>query len=878
MGLPKMGHVERQDVFSLAKDYRVIKFARPSITAFAAQIVEEHLINSVKKAVSVSGGLHTFTTGAQNIEQDNYGAETVEKASAAIQRNLPLFWNYVIGMATPHHRNRRSRAKGALLETSPASRNERPPEIVTVYAISSICFSRNRNAKLLAQDNGLLLFACGANRYLFSHESRNGSSTSYHATTDSLVKYAEHSAGIVRHIGRSTVRVLLLRLDNIQKQKRVRDQRMGRENHMLIGTAGTACEGEGYEEGILDIDQKTEWISKGLRRELTFTKLWYMVDHSYVNEAMPIHWLEILIEFVPELEAAYATEVQTLYTTHSIKQQVPPRVTKIFPLSTNGYNETSTTEMKKALEDFLKQLGQTQESYNRRLILTGGDGLTYERMVQLKNYLQFQSNAYERMDIVEPFLEIWHTVWTFLSRIYEAHWVGLRSRDPSSLGYGATVLKRKAPGNVSKVDYYPYADLLNTQLSARILDIWRNTFETEDLFQYFEQLKENKNLPSLQQLYAMAQALHKRYGTRKAFEHALSGDDSLTFYRGSAWSAPKQDESSKSLGQLMNAKLKKGKKKENKPQESEPFAGDESLARSTRFIHDALLFRHVLKSVSKGDIGGTWECLKTMLFSFAGSSHTKYTAYLLEMVFESSPKLRKFFFENWLVSTSGRSFEAGDLFQERCQDELYEHINSRDTGFDEQYVRKMISPNVYRFMKVKKDIHESLGLARRSGNHITPSDTADVRKLIGLYQSEELHLFRFGRTYTEADRRRVDDFGRGVSSLQNGRLAKWVQETCRVRCLNKRKEEPINLETQTFDEPCAEFDNANSDSMLEHDGFALNPNDDIGQKNTGLEKCLEGTGNTECDEKQGEESDEEQGELILGSLENTYDDDFAAAD
>ncbi len=69
-----------------------------------------------------------------------------------------------------------------------------------------------------------------------------------------------------------------------------------------------------------------------------------------------------------------------------------------------------------------------------------------------------------------------------------------------------------------------------------------------------------------------------------------------------------------------------------------------------------------------------------MTFTFAGSTHTKYTSYMLEMIskfeLESGPKLRKIFFDNWWVSMSGVPGHsmAGDMLQEQLQDELYEHI------------------------------------------------------------------------------------------------------------------------------------------------------------------------------------------------------------
>jgi hypothetical protein len=81
-----------------------------------------------------------------------------------------------------------------------------------------------------------------------------------------------------------------------------------------------------------------------------------------------------------------------------------------------GKKETVTSDLAKSLQEIYSHIGQTETSYTPWLILTGGDGLTYERMVQLKNYLQFHGDAYERLDILEPLLEIWHTKWTDLSR------------------------------------------------------------------------------------------------------------------------------------------------------------------------------------------------------------------------------------------------------------------------------------------------------------------------------------------------------------------------------------------------------------------------------------------------------------------------------
>jgi hypothetical protein len=59
-----------------------------------------------------------------------------------------------------------------------------------------------------------------------------------------------------------------------------------------------------------------------------------------------------------------------------------------------------------------------------------------------------------------------------------------------------------------------------------------------------------------------------------------------------------------------------------------------------------------------------------MLFTFAGSSHTKYTSYTLETIcqleLESSPELKDGVLVNWLVNVEGvpGGFIEGDLHQE----------------------------------------------------------------------------------------------------------------------------------------------------------------------------------------------------------------------
>jgi hypothetical protein len=279
----------------------------------------------------------------------------------------------------------------------------------------------------------------------------------------------------------------------------------------------------------------------------------------------------------------------------------------------------------------------------------------------------------------------------------------------------------------------------------------------------------------------MAQILFRRYGHPYAFEDALSGtyhEPETTIPHGDPWTPPTREESSMSLqDDRKKGKNKSTGSKKKKPDNTEdqlplpPFQGDLSLAQSCRFMYDATISREVIYATADGDVGRVWESLKvwvvskaiyieltiqilkSMILTFAGSTHNKYTNYLLEMLcdleLESSDELREAFLTNWLINPSGQEgrFVAGDKFQEQLQDEMYEHIGRKDRGFDEDYMRKVIAPNTYRFVLVKKAVAEGIGLANRDSKHIEPHTNPEMVKLLQVYQKYQLHMFRSGRNY-----------------------------------------------------------------------------------------------------------------------------------
>lgn len=295
---------------------------------------------------------------------------------------------------------------------------------------------------------------------------------SYSSIYKTLQSLADQEGIVTKEIGRDPNKIVMLRVDNVQQWIRQRDLRIGRENIMEVGIGGTAFVVKGFVKGADDLDDKAARIAQNKRKDVTVETYLSWIDHNHLEVIGILHWLRTLTSMVPEA-AEHKSHVSLLFRTRAAKHCIPAEATQVHPLATSGKNETVTTELKDALLDFFEQLGQTRENYMRRLMLVGGDGLTYEKIIQLKKYLQCHEDAFESFSFVEPQLELWHTEATDLSRIFETHWGSSLSTDPSTLGHSARKIGRTAPPNMKKVDYYPSAQLAYLVADVRQLDCWR---------------------------------------------------------------------------------------------------------------------------------------------------------------------------------------------------------------------------------------------------------------------------------------------------------------------------------------------------------------------------------------------------------------------
>jgi len=166
-----------------------------------------------------------------------------------------------------------------------------------------------------------------------------------------------------------------------------------------------------------------------------------------------------------------------------------------------------------------------------------------------------------------------------------------------------------------------------------------------------------------------------------------------------------------------------------------------------------------------------------MLITFAGSSHTKYTGYLLDTLgfleFNDDQALRTMFLENWLVNPSGEvgRYIERDLMQEHHNDVLDERVKRQGTSWDSKQMRDIHLRTVQHIEHIKKELRPALTLSPKGWKRTKPHDRPEIKILLDTYHMTQLHTFRRGRQY-RSTANFVAEFSQGMDRLET-RLDKW---------------------------------------------------------------------------------------------------------
>jgi hypothetical protein len=91
---------------------------------------------------------------------------------------------------------------------------------------------------------------------------------------------------------------------------------------MNVGIAATYCELRGVNPAALDLKDKKLQSSKNECANLTVLKLLSFLDMPHLNTVFSLHWLRVLVDYIPEL-AHLKPQVSALFRSRGQEAQYP---------------------------------------------------------------------------------------------------------------------------------------------------------------------------------------------------------------------------------------------------------------------------------------------------------------------------------------------------------------------------------------------------------------------------------------------------------------------------------------------------------------------------------------------------------------------------
>ncbi|KAF9033045.1 hypothetical protein BDZ89DRAFT_1012477 [Hymenopellis radicata] len=715
-------------------------YARIALSAWATRLVGRRAHTEIRKLgvdekddksfrVHIPASANDRTRHLRVLVQRHEMMEfTMDALITRLKRRAPLIWFLTEEMAGP-------KKKGVIV-----IRKTRPHPMIQAAAICSFLISRNRFATgYMAMQMGIWHFACKSHIDIKRVYTRLGSSVSDHTARLALIALADS--------GRKEVRDTIARVmeesgyipycrifDNVQQYQRVYEHGSGRRNKMITGTAATAVLMSNVEPGAFDVQDHLDRVMANERRHLTVSSLYDDIDWQHLDEALALHFVRTLVEFIPQLNHLQSDVSKSFRTTLAKHRMPDDHVTIVQPLGTNAEKEIENAGMYQSQLDFDAQMGIKPEYADKSLQWERGDGGSFGTFCRVKKIMTVQDiDRYLsfRNRISTP--EIWHSRATNLNTTASNHYGPPACGDPSSLTQNAAATSMYRPPDLSKCDFYPTSRTMSLIWNARVLDVWSIQLANHgDILEYFEsQSQADIDAITVESLMVQARSMVKCYANSTAHQQALSkedstsGDDEYRIPAGDPWT--------------------------DHTFAREGFDGDQVLANSILYLRDFGWWTEISYAVADGDIGRVYEILKAWIFVFAGASNRNYTQYFLEMYclfqYEASTELHDALFNNWLIALAGklRARIEGDLLQEHSNKWLEDFVQAHGGDFDKAFYRDSISPNVLFFLRFKEVFEDSFDLKRRSKSHTSLHLRVEYQILFKIFRKEQIQLFRSTR-------------------------------------------------------------------------------------------------------------------------------------
>jgi hypothetical protein len=138
--------------------------------------------------------------------------------------------------------------------------------------------------------------------------------------------------------------------------------------------------------------------------------------------------------------------------------------------------------------------------------------------------------------------------------------------------------------------------------------------------------------------------------------------------------------------------------------------------------------------------------------------------------------MRLALFENWLANLKGLPghFLEMDLMQEHLNFWLEFMAQHKGKDFDDAFYREVLSANVLWFLRLKDEMEDAVSLQRRSKKHTEVKLQNELRAAMDLLRRYKVNSRVPGRTWGF---KAEDDFTKGLSALQNGKLNDFIAKT-----------------------------------------------------------------------------------------------------
>ncbi|KAJ7622877.1 hypothetical protein B0H17DRAFT_1219140 [Mycena rosella] len=409
-------------------------------------------------------------------------------------------------------------------------------------------------------------------------------------------------------------------------------------------------------------------------------------------------------------------------------------------LSTNAEQQIQNKGYQAGFFDFDEQMGIEPDKCDNILSWNRGDGATHAALKRIKLIQATIPSIYCSFRNALSTPETWHTKATDLNSCASNHYGPSASPDPSSLSHSSNAANMKRPSDLKKCDFYPTSRSMTLIWEACVLDCWRSVFSI-----VFTQPDADVDMPGL---------------------HNISDDNEDPSIETPAVADPK-------AARPESAADEDGPKMHKEPP---GFNGDRVLSNTILFLVEFGWWVELNYAIPEGDVGRVLEIFKIFVFTFAGSSNQNYLDLYALLEFECSPDLKEALLNNYLFNLRGEigTFVEGDLMQEWSNRWLQDFSGRGGGDFDDNFYRKTISPNVLHFLKMKENIETAFELKRRSKAHTSPHLRDETKVLLHLYQDEELHCFRSGRSIGHAA---VNRFDRGYQWLEDGKMAEYLERS-----------------------------------------------------------------------------------------------------